>query len=114
MIVRIQAQHEYHINSNTDYDFFSTAVAGWIEKAIKIYSRKGAKAARNFKNITTVLTRLTSAFSAPPREYKKILISQRRQVRGELQSITIIMPRVTFAAFAPWREYKKILISQRR
>ena len=41
--VRIQSRSQYHIKSNSDCDFLSvTAEIGSIEKAIDIYSRRGA------------------------------------------------------------------------
>ena len=41
--VRIQSGSQCHIKSNSDYDFLSvTAEIGSIEKAIDIYSRRGA------------------------------------------------------------------------
>ena len=45
VVVRIQSHSQCRINSNHDYDFFSAARIGDIEKAIAIYSRRGAETA---------------------------------------------------------------------
>jgi len=42
-----QSDSECHIKSNSDYDFLSvTAEIGYIDKAIDIYSRRGAENAK--------------------------------------------------------------------
>jgi len=47
VVVRIQSHSQCRINSNPDYDFFvSAARIGVKEKAIDIYSRRGAETAK--------------------------------------------------------------------
>jgi hypothetical protein len=47
VIVRIKSDRQCHINQNSDNDFFNrTARVGYIEKAIDIYSRRGAENAK--------------------------------------------------------------------
>ena len=46
VVVRIQSHSQCRVNSNQDYDFFSAAMIGDIEKAITIYSRRDAETAK--------------------------------------------------------------------
>ena len=77
-----------------------------------IFSRKGAKAARNF-DVSFVLTPNTFACFAPWRDYICFFLSQRRQGRQELRCL-FCFTRNTFACSAPLRDYICFFLSLRR